>query len=813
MSDRNTVTGWIVGLAIVVLATCAAAAPQSIFSSGVASPLSAGPSDALPILVLADVGSWTGPPGPDGKLDLITADQSGVATLWYGNGDGTFKNSNGGIRLGRTPTALALGDFDNDGHPDLVITDTSGNLVFLQGLVDFPNFGPPGPPVAAGTGPVAVAAIDVNHDDNLDAIVLDNTVSGAAVTILLGDGHGGFTAGNTVGLPAGASAIAGVFSGDGNVALAVTNSNTSSVTILSGDGSGNFTAAAPMIEEPNGREPVAIAVGDVNKDGHPDLVVTNHSSDNIGVFLGQGNATFQAPSFFVSGTTNSAPNGLVLFDANGDGKLDVGVSNNFSFDVSVLLGDGTGNYSTSRSFVTDQEPLAVNAGDLNGDGIRDLVAVNRDDVTSDAVTLLGHGDGTFSAPEDVIVQATPSAAIAGDIDNDGLPDLIVAHPSGTLLVRRAQVGGGFAAPLTLQADGDAVAIGQGDFNSDGRLDIVALNQSTPNLSVFLGQASGFPSTPQNYSVGAGALALVVGDWDGNGRPDVAVARQASGASAGIDILLSNANGSLQAPHTITLASNPVAIERGDFNNDGSLDLALVSNTNTVTILLGNGNGTFQSATSISVPGATNNAKALAVADFDGDGFDDIAVVLAPTGNQVVVLYGDGHLGFTPGAVPVRAKSIPWAVAARDINGDLIPDLLIADQQANVVSPFISQGRNFVAAASVPASRGPVSMTAADFDGDGRYDAAAADNFVAGSVTVLTNIAATPLIRGDGNGDHKVTAADLVAVARKLSDGASTPVEQVRRGAHPVEPGADANGDGAVTAQDTVALEHRLFPRF
>lgn len=875
MNNRRNWTGWILGVGgMLVVAAGGGAVQMPSFSSALDSSLSGAFNDALPILVLADVGSWGETGAPDGILDLITADTSsrtlpngqtvvGFARVWFGNGDGTFTNGYGTL-LNRIPTALAVGDFDG-GQPDLAITDTSGNLVLLHGNGDG-TFNPPGPPVLAGArcsstttrkctanqdcpvketcsaAPVALAAADVNHDTKLDLIVVNSSPSGGWVTVMFGDGLGGFTPGNPVDLGAGGSAIA-FFEVDGHVEVAVANKDTNSVVILRGDSNGSLSISQTISEEPNGQEPVAIAVGDLNNDGHPDLVAVNNVTDNIGVFLGQPDGSLQLQGFVDSGTMNSAPNGVALLDANDDGKLDVAVSNGLSSDVSVLLGDGTGNFGAPRAWVTDQEPLAVAAGDLNGDGIPDLVALNRDNNTPDAVVLLGQGDGTFKGVEDVIVEPTPNAVIAGDIDNDGLPDLIVSRslsvcsndstqscstngdcgggntcqPNGRLLVRRSLPNGGFAAPLALQFPGDAFAIGRGDFNADGWLDLVALNKSTSNVSMFLGQRSGFPSKPRNYAVGAGGVALTVGDWDGNGRPDVAVARQGAGSSGFIDILLSNADGSLQEPPvSVALSANPVAMDWGDFNNDGRLDLALAISGSQVVVAFGNGTGTFQLGAPVQIPGATIDASALAVGDFDRDGFDDVAVLLPSPANQVVVLYGNGQGSFTSGGT-LSTSSAPWALAAGDISGDLMPDLVVpvhADTHA-VLSFFDQASRGqFAQQASVPVSRsqGSTTIIVADFDGDGRYDVATANDWTAGSVSVLTNIAATPIIRGDGNGDGKVTAADLVAVARKLRDGAATRVEQVAKGSYAVAPGADANGDGLVTAQDAWALVHRLFPR-
>jgi hypothetical protein len=138
---------------------------------------------------------------------------------------------------------------------------------------------------------------------------------------------------------------------------------------------------------------------------------------------------------------------------------------------------------------------------------------------------------------------------------------------------------------------------------------------------------------------------------------------------------------------------------------------------------------------------------------------------------------------------------------------------VTDQVSNAVLAFVSSGasRQFHDD-SIGVSRGPVSVAAGDVDGDGRYDGVAANSFLAGSVSVLTNIGATELLRGDGNGDQRVSVADTLAVIRELGDGSGRRIEdvQVTGGAYAAGGGVDANGDGLVTAQDARAVAHRLF---
>src|SRR5205085_678964 len=136
--------------------------------------------------------------------------------------------------------------------------------------------------------------------------------------------------------------------------------------------------------------------------------------------------------------------------------------------------------------------------------------------------------------------------------------------------------------------------------------------------------------------------------------------------------------------------------------------------------------------------------------------------------------GQGGFAVGPSSLSLSGGS-PSGLAARDINGDSVPDLLVSDEVSNLVAIFRSRGANrrFVEDDMPTVSRRPIGVVAADFDGDGRYDAAAADNFVAGTVSVLTNIAAPAVQRGDANGDAIVSAADAIAVIRELGDGNGT----------------------------------------
>ena len=870
MKRYTRVVGGMIGVvAAVVLSVSAGSAQTPVFRSAQTYGLTGTSQSTLyvPVLALADVGA---PPanGPDGIPDLITASPGGdggaggnVAVL-FGNPDGSFALGPG-THLSSVPTAFAAADFDHDGVVDLLISDNSNMITFYQNFSDGPPFAKKGSPIAAGTGPIAIVARDLNGDDKLDAVVVDDGQgSTGGVSILIGNNDGTFQTRGFVSTGLGASAVAiADFNKDGKLDLAVTNAGNSNVSILRGDGQGGFALVQTV--NSGGNEPVAIAARDLNGDGFVDLAVANRSGDNIAVIDGSASG-FRPARPFASGTANSEPNGIALDDFNGDGKIDLVVSNKFSSDVSVLLGDGHGSFGAPRGFVADQEPLSVVVSDVNQDGTPDVMTLNQGVQIPDVVVLLGNPDGSLVGVEDLFTQPNPDTIVCGDVDNDGLPDLIVGHPPappstvGTLLVYRARAQGGFAPPTSVQSVGDGFGLARGDFNGDGRLDLVTVNQSTKDVSVYLARAGGGFASGHSYPLGAAPSAVTAGDWNHDGRSDLAVtfqSRQCSVTTAtlcssnagcpeghcsvtttrachtssecpsvetcqggeiclgAVGILSAQPDGTLGSLTTMPVGSGPVAVDFGDFNKDGKLDL-VVANTasNELSILSGNGDGTFQPASTISnLPGV----RGFTVADFDRDGRDDLAVIL-PTQLQVNVLYGRPQ-GFIGGPI-LPVGGTPAGLVARDVTGDSIPDLIVADQVNNSVITFVGNGpgHQFFQDNGTFVGRGPSAIVssavvAGDFNGDGGYDAATVDNFLAGTAPVLTNVRAPAVLRGDGNGDAVVSAADATAALLTAGKPNGVRIEDINAaGAYLAAPGVDANGDGIVNAQDALAVAHRVF---
>lgn len=371
------------------------------------------------------------------------------------------------------------------------------------------------PPVgydSAGTSPSEVVTADVNGDGILDLIVTNLCASGEP------------------------------------------NCSVGSIGVLLGYGDGTFRPA--MTYRSRGKYPSSVAVADLNKDGKPDLIVTNTFSDTVGVLLGKGDGTFRpAVTYSAVASGASAPAAIAVADVNGDGKTDVVVINSamvnyLSKTVAVFLGNGDGSLQPPVAYGSGGIiPFSLAIADVNGDKKPDLVVANyaasfqSSDHNGRVGVLIGNGDGTFQAP----VAYSSGAALgpnaggslaAADIDGDGNTDLVVANycspsacPNGAVNVLLGNGDGSFRPAITYGTGGsgtDSVAVA--DVNSDGRADLVVTNLQTGSdinlataVGVLMGNGDGTFQAPVTYNSGGyWPTSVAVGDMNRDGNPDLVV---------------------------------------------------------------------------------------------------------------------------------------------------------------------------------------------------------------------------------------------------------------------------------------------------
>ena len=227
----------------------------------------------------------------------------------------------------------------------------------------------------------------------------------------------------------------------------------------------------PQTAYATGTQPYSVAIGDVNGDGKPDLVVSNYGSNSVSVLLGNGDGTFQQQTTYATGDN---PRGIAIADVNGDGKPDVLVANLTANTVSVLLGNGDGTFQQQTTDRTGGFPVSIATGDLNGDGKPDLVVANA--LSGTVSALLGNGDGTFQQQATYATGSGPNSVAIGDVNGDGKLDLVVANANSNAVSLLLGNGDSTFQQQATYATGsvpDSVAIG--DVNGDGKLDLVVAN--------------------------------------------------------------------------------------------------------------------------------------------------------------------------------------------------------------------------------------------------------------------------------------------------------------------------------------------------
>jgi hypothetical protein len=421
-----------------------------------------------------------------------------------------------------------------------------------------------------------------------------------------------------------------------------------------------------------GSGPSSVAVGDFNSDTHPDLAVANLDSDDVSVLHGDGAGNFAtATSIPVGSTPGSAPASVAVGDFNSDTRPDLAVANMISGDVSVLLGSAGGGFSAPTKYSDVEVPRSVAVGDFDGDTHLDLVVADNGFAGAghDVWLMLGDGAGGFGAATSSPAGDRPESVAVGDFDNDNNPDLAVANSdSDDVSVLLGDGAGSFGTATNLPVGDTPASVAVGDFNGDTNLDLAVANALSDNVSVLLGDGAGNFGLAITYTVDSGPNSVAVGDFNGDTVPDLAV------ADTHLDTVSLLLGDELQgfAPQTVfAVGDQPVSVAVGDFNVDSLTDLAVANHgSDQVSVLLNTPNSN-QHPSAIDdaythygsdTPLATSAATGVLANDSDPDGDPLTATLVSGPSHGSLTLNMDGSFSYQPDEDFVGQDSFTYAAS-------------------------------------------------------------------------------------------------------------------------------------------------------
>jgi hypothetical protein len=639
-------------------------------------------------------------------------------------------------------------------------------------------------PTASGSCEPNFVFADVNGDGNSDIVEAYTPGDVSSIAVLLSNGDGSFSPAPATALgPASPLAILpnNFFTG-GTLVLNATSgfldlvvvddSLPSNITTYAGNGDGTFTALATpgvaassyALLPPAGLDGVGynVIIADLNGDGAVDVAENDDFTGQLTVYLNTVSGTPAVTTYH--GVASNTPDGATDACSATSGSLTGSVAivdiNCFDDTVTVYNNDGTGTFSEgvyypvilTSSSNGNPYPEAATIADVNGDGNGDIVV--SDDDGGDVAIMIGNGDGTVNpATHGYAVGGYPiRAALVGDVNGDGLADILVADDNQGLVGMLGYGDGTFQAartfyePIPNNSDGGyGISIASGDFNGDGFTDVVVSNccNVTLGVTVFLSNPDGSLQPGVNYGTGGEMDFVTVADFNGDGKLDFAASDYTNDT---VDIFTGTGSGAFIPGPQYFVGAGMEGIASGAINLSGAAgfaDLAVLtwSGTPYLNVLLNDGAGGFTLGTPVAL---SSGGYELALAQLGNTvpvGSPAVAtpvtdVVVAEDALKVAVLLGDGTGAFAAEVdYPVPGTQFLYGIAVADVNGDGFPDVAVSADSSFVdgggIAVYLGNGDGtftnlleLYSTVEVPLvnyAPYPGEVQIADVDGDGNMD--------------------------------------------------------------------------------------------
>ena len=623
----------------------------------------------------------------DNDLDLVAVSAYLGEILVYENlGGGDFEMS----ELPEVPTSLVLGDVDNDGDQDVVFS-----LVVPDG--------------------VDLMAVKLNDGNGLFQ---------PTVTYPLAE----FASGQSILVD---------LDNDGSLDFALSDLRTDTLLISFNFGDGTFLPPQLVPVPSLGR---GIASGDLNQDGYTDLVVTQDEVSSIAVFLNHGGFLDE----FVEYSTGEYPTDISIKDLNNDSFLDIAIANLDEWDVEILFNAGDGTFPRV-DYPTGTEPRTAAYVDINHDGHGDMLTVNDD--SRDVSVLLGLPDGSFLPKVDYEMGSRPTNIDVKDFNGDGDLDIATSLYSTSddeLAIRLGNGDGTFQEAATFGINGlrcfDLVSE---DYDSDGDVDMWVGRSDRAELQLFVNDGQGVFTSGVSVELEHDPTSLRLEDLNNDGLKDLIVTHS---RTSSLSILFRAPDSTFSGSLSIAASQYLVGIDVEDVDQNGFLDVVSTRTIgNQFMVLKNNGDETFSDPVFYSMPSYANSPV---FSDLSGDGVAEL--LIANLHSDLISIYGNNGAGEFSLIESVHTENDagPTWVAANDLDGDGLKDLLVLNRWDSSVSKFFAnQNGNYVGkTVRLPLVRSPIDIATADLNQDGIIDLVAVGN----STSSTTNSQAS-IFYGTGRG--------------------------------------------------------------